>query len=74
MASDMKINGLGRAAKPPSSPGHHPPGVTGARDPVPPRGKNMRKASRYLLLAIMVTVSAAGSAFAEEDEDEDTSL
>ena len=32
----------------------------------------MRKASRCLLLAMMVTVSVAGSAFADEDEDEDT--
>src|ERR1700680_3419508 len=35
-------------------------------------GKNMRKASRCLLLAMMVMVSAAGTAFAGEDEDEDT--
>jgi hypothetical protein len=32
----------------------------------------MRKASRCLLLAMMVMVSAAGTAFAAEDEDEDT--
>ena len=32
----------------------------------------MRKASRCFLLAMMVMVSAAGTAFAGEDEDEDT--
>ena len=32
----------------------------------------MRKASRCLLLAMMVMVSAAGTAFAAEDDDEDT--